>query len=358
MEHYGQLFGSEAATDTSGAYNINPATFFTQDIEKNTEFVFHELYAKEKSYEEYRSTGVHRFSFEVPEFTEELHLAAYYNDAKNSRDTYTETTAYASYGPSDRHIQVRSSNRKIAVGQYAVFHVKSNFPLPYFDWIIISKNIILNSGREYGSDIHPIVNTFSVVVSSEMAPGFHMVVYTVTRPDDYLLSDSAYFPVQAINRHRIEFKLTQVKDHLKDTVEATCRGDPGAVFLSSTVRSALFSTQGKNTITKASILESLHTFENEKRHIHRVFFTDREGTKPDEVTYYPSMDYGVDTNRSFTLNELLIFTDFVAIPQTPLTRQCNVTAEFFPCLHKGCFTKSQICDGRKDCEDGECIIIL
>ena len=248
---------------------------------------------------------------------------------------------------------MRSSNRRIAVGQYAVFHVKSNFPLPYFDWIIVSKNLILNSGREYGSDIHPIVNTFSVVVSSEMAPGFHMIVYTVTRPDDYLLSDSAYFPVQAINRHRIEFKLTQVKDHLKDTVEATCRGDPGAVFLSSTVRSALFSTQGKNTITKASILESLHTFENEKRHIHRVFFTDREGTKPDEVTYYPSMDYGVDTNRSFTLNEILIFTDFVAIPQTPLTRQCNVTAEIFPCLHKGCYTPSQICDGRKDCEDGE-----
>jgi hypothetical protein len=76
-------------------------------VERNTEFVFHELYAKEKSYEEYRSTGVHRFSFEVPEYTEELHLAAYYNDAKNSRDTYTETTAYAGYGPSDRHIQVR-----------------------------------------------------------------------------------------------------------------------------------------------------------------------------------------------------------------------------------------------------------
>ena len=28
-----------------------------------------------------------------------------------------------------------------------------------------------------------------------MAPGFHMIIYSVT-PDDYLLSDSAYFPVQ------------------------------------------------------------------------------------------------------------------------------------------------------------------
>ena len=129
-----------------------------------------------------------------------------------------------------------------------------------------------------------------------MAPGFHIIIYTTTN-DDYLLSDSAYFPVQAINRHKMEFNLNQIKDHQKNTVEATCRGDPGAVFLSSTVRSAVYATQGKNLITKASILESLHTFENDKRHIHRVFWTDREGTTPDEVSYYPSMDYGIDTNR-------------------------------------------------------------
>ena len=101
-----------------------------------------------------------------------------------------------------------------------------------------------------------------------------------------------------------------------NTVEATCRGDPGAVFLSSTVRSAIYATQvlvykailgkidtsisvcnhiykkiikiqkrfqGKNIPTRTSILESLHTFEKDRRHIHRVFWTDREGTTPDKV---------------------------------------------------------------------------
>ena len=351
LAHYGQSFGSDAIYDVINNNDINPAAFITNNVDKNTEFLY-SIYAKEKQFEEYREKGVHRFRFEVPELTEELYLTAYYSDNKNPQNTYTEATAYASYGPRDRHIQVRSSTRNIAVGEYVVFHVKSNFPLPYFDWLIVSKNLILNSGREYGSDIHAVTNTFSLVVSSEMAPGFHIIVHTVTKPDDFMLSNSAYFPVQAINRHKIEFKLTQIKDHLKDTVEATCRGDPGAVFLSSSIRSAVFATQGKNTITKASILESLHTFENVDKHIHRVFFTDREGTKPDEVSYYPSMDYGVDTNRTFELNELLIFTDFVFIPQTPLTRQCNKTAGYFPCLHKGCYTADQICNGYKDCEDG------
>ena len=92
------------------------------------------------------------------------------------------------------------------------------------------------------------------------------------------------------------------------------------MFLSSTVRSAVFATQGKNMITKASVLESLNTFENERRHLHRVFFTDREGTQPDQVHYYPSMDYGPDANRTLELKELVVFTDVLDILRAPLTR--------------------------------------
>ncbi len=61
---------------------------------------------------------------------------AYYRDTEQG-SAYAETTAYAAYAPLDRHIHVRSSNRKISVGEYVVFHVKSNFALLYFDWIIV-----------------------------------------------------------------------------------------------------------------------------------------------------------------------------------------------------------------------------
>ncbi len=105
-----------------------------------------DLYAKEKSYEEYRATGVHRILLDIPDRTEELKLVAYYRDTEQGA-AYAETTAYASYAPLDRHIHVRSSNKKISVGEYVVFHVKSNFALNYFDWVIVSKNLILNSGK-------------------------------------------------------------------------------------------------------------------------------------------------------------------------------------------------------------------
>jgi hypothetical protein len=89
------------------------------------------------------------------------------------------------------------------------------------------------------------------------------------------------------------------------------------------VRQASFATKGKNFITVASILESLHTFENDKRHIHRVFWTDGEGTRTDQVNYYPSMFYGADSNRTFGLKELLIYTNFLKVPQTLYTHQCK-----------------------------------
>ena len=350
LTHYGQLFGSKAAEDTEN--NINPAAFFTDDVDKNTEFIFHEIYAREKSFEEFRNTGVHRFRFKVPKLTEELYLSATYSDPINSRDTFTETTVYGAYGPKDKFIHVRSSTKNISVGHYVVFHVQSNFPLPSFDWIIVSKNILVASGREYGSDIHPAVTTFSIVVSSEMAPGFHIMVYSVLKPDDYLISDSAYYPVNTFNRHKIEFKLNQVKDHSKNTLEAIFKGDPGAVFMTSVTRTFFYSSQGKNSVTETSILESLHTFDKSQQHIHKLYTTDRDALYLDKVTYYPSMDYGVDAKRTFESKNLLVFTDYVYIPQTPLTRQCNISLGMFPCLHKGCYTEAQICNGQKDCEDG------
>ena len=276
---------------------------------------------------------------------------AYYSDAETNQRIIKDTIAYAAYAPKDQHIFIHSSNKNINIGEYVVFHTKSNFPLDYFDWIIVSKNLILNSGRELGSDIFSHTITFSLVVSSEMAPGFHIIVYTKST-DDYLISDSAFYPVNAINRHKIEFAVTQLKDHSKGTIEATCRGDPGAVFMVSTPRQFLFGAQGKNLVTKASVMESLYGFETSTSHVHRVFWTDREGEAPDRTEYYPSMDYGIDSNRTFELQQMIIFTDFVEVPQTILTRQCNRTANQLPCLVKGCYMREEICDGVRNCDDG------
>ena len=152
LKHYGQNYGGGAATETFGEQKINPAFFFNDDTDSNTRLCM-DLFAKEMSFKEYRETGVHRIKFDVPKETETLKLVGYYSDTETNQRIITDTTAYAAYAPKDQHIFVHSSTRNVNIGEYVVFHTKSNFPLEYFDWIIVSKNLILNSGRELGSDI-------------------------------------------------------------------------------------------------------------------------------------------------------------------------------------------------------------
>ena len=160
LQHYGQLTGSSASSDTTynsqgSQFDINPAAFFDdEDTEQNTQFLLG-VYAKEKSYEEYRKSGVHRFTFDVPESAEEIYLTAYYQDSKTTIRAQAETTAYSSYGPEDRHIYIRTNNRYIQVGEYVVFNVNTNFPLDHYDWMIISKVI-----KEINSNILSITLSF------------------------------------------------------------------------------------------------------------------------------------------------------------------------------------------------------
>ena len=62
LDHYGQLYGDEAAGDSTGGggqQDINPAFFFDSDTEANTRLC-QDLFAREQSYREFRETGVHR----------------------------------------------------------------------------------------------------------------------------------------------------------------------------------------------------------------------------------------------------------------------------------------------------------
>jgi len=111
-------------------------------------------------------------------------------------------------------------------------------------------------------------------------------------------------PVDDIKSHSIDLQLNQVKDHLKNTVEVTCRGEPGqlnlsktkqnfnhreiwknsgANFLVSTMRIFNHPAQGIHFLTKPLLLKRLHSFEKDKRHIRKISTTSRGGETPDRV---------------------------------------------------------------------------
>ena len=178
-----------------------------------------------------------------------------------------------------------------------------------------------------------------------MAPGFHVFVHA--NIDGKVISDSAYYPVASINSHPVEVQTVQVKNHLMSSVEVTCRGDPGSVFLVSSTRHSTYPAQGSNTITKSLLLENLHNLEaNASNHLHKIASTDIQDIEPDDVEYYSAPNHEIDSKNTFAARALFFFSNYLTLSES--SNQCN---DSFPCFTNGCFTKEQKCNGVFDCLD-------
>ena len=196
--------------------------------EQNTEeHIYFQDIETENLLQEFRKTGVFLFNLEAPRGAKKIRIHATFEN-ENLGNSEASTIAYAAYSPNSEpcsdssgpkyFIQVHSSTKDVRIGNYVVLHVKTNFPFASFDWMIVSKDIIWNNGRELGNNVHPEVKTFSVVVSPEMSPGFHVIVYTkVPIPKcNQIIADSSYVTldqVSGMHPHEIEFKVTTSTIH-------------------------------------------------------------------------------------------------------------------------------------------------
>lgn len=105
-----------------------------------------------------------------------VRIEATYTDDDGSR-TPASLDVYSYYSPSDKLIQVSTSTKNPRVGEYIIFHVRSNYHVDMFNYVIVSKGMILLSGRE---EMSSSIKTFALSLSPEMAPSATMVIYDIT----------------------------------------------------------------------------------------------------------------------------------------------------------------------------------
>lgn len=308
-----------------------------------------EAIARTYHQESFRTSGIARYKADVPADSQFVRIMAYFKNPDNPL-LKASTEAFKAHAENDHYIHVRSSTDNIAVGQYVIIHVKTNFPFDHFDWMIVSKDIIIHSGREYGDNIHSEVRTFSIVTSPEMAPGFHIFVFAHTNTN-HLVSDSAYYPVESLHSHQVEFKTVQAKNHRMSTVELTCRGDPGSIFLVSPMRHSIFAFQGIFMLTKSYLLQSLHGMEMTAQELHKISTTDLEVEKADNIIYFPSPNREMDTKSIFNAKNLFFFSNYLTLSERNSSKNCSETES--PCMTDNfCFKPAEKCDGIKNCPDG------
>lgn len=227
-------------------------------------------------------------------------LEAYFKDSFGISIKTPELRVYSSYSPSQRLIQISTSTGKPTVGHYIIFHVRANYYVKLFNYIVVSKGIILVAGRE---EMTSMLKTFSFTVSSEMAPAATIIVYDIV-PGGEVIADSMTFPVDGISRNNFTVILNNRKDKTGDTIEVVVWGRPGTYVGLSALDKDLYQLQADNQLSYAYAQQKMITFDNVLRLNNaslNYVWKSHYGTV-DRFIYFPSPTIGIDTNKTFEVS--------------------------------------------------------
>jgi CD109 antigen len=272
-----------------------------------------------------------------------LRLYANYIDPYGER-AQAEILYLSHYSPNNNHIKVTTSTTDGRVGEYIIFHIESNFFMETFQYMVMSKGMILTNGVEAFKDG---VRTMSITLSAEMAPVATMVVWNIGARGN-IVADSVTFPVNGISRNNFTVYVNNRKHRTGEKVEVAIYGEPGSYVGVSGIDNAFYTMQAGNELTYANIITQMSAFDEETNGTFAHRWYSHEGN-PDELVYYPSSTFGIDANRTFEYIGLVVFTDGF-VPRRP--DNCNVTSGYGECLNGRCYRLDKKCDGFFDCEDG------
>lgn len=272
-----------------------------------------------------------------------LSLTAVYVDPKGER-AKADVLMLSHYSPQNNHVKVTTSTTNGRVGEYIVFHIESNFFMETFQYMVMSKGIILMTGVEAFKDG---VRTMAVTLSAEMAPVATMVVWNIGQSGQ-IVADSITFPVNGISRNNFTVLINNRKHRTGEKVEVAIYGEPGSYVGVSGIDNAFYTMQAGNELTYANIITQMSQFDEETNGTFAHRWYSHQGN-PDELVYFPSSTFGIDANRTFEYIGLVVFTDGV-VPRRP--DNCNVTSGYGECLNGRCYRIEKKCDGYFDCEDG------
>lgn len=94
-----------------------------------------------KSERDYTESGVLGFSVIPPDGTEQVILISQYSDM-NGQNSETKQVLFKSPSDFNKYLSLWTSTEEAVVDEYAVFHVKSNFWTPSFQYLVSESFVI------------------------------------------------------------------------------------------------------------------------------------------------------------------------------------------------------------------------
>ncbi|EFA07485.1 CD109 antigen [Tribolium castaneum] len=282
-------------------------------------------------------------AFEDPTQRGSLRIQARFRDGLG-HVAETELLMLSHYSPNNQHIKVFTSTLKPQVGANMIFHIKSNFFIRKFNYMIVAKGIVLVSSDQ---DMFDYISTMAVTLSAEMAPVATIIVWHLGQYGEVTV-DSLTFPVNGISRNKFKVYINNKKARTGHKVEVAIYGEPGSYVGLSGIDRAFYTMQAGNELTYAKVLTKMASFDENINGTHEHIWFSHDGN-PDDLVYFPSSTYGIDANRTFEYAGLVVFSDF-ELPRR--WSRCNATLGWAECLNGACYRFDKRCDYFQDCTDG------
>ncbi|XP_064467422.1 CD109 antigen-like [Ornithodoros turicata] len=289
--------------------------------------------------------GLLVLNVDPPEDSEKILIRATYKDSEDT--VHNEATAVAYYSPKRKYLQISTSTSTGLAGEYAVFHVRSNYYMRSFHYIVLSKGTVLQAGVMKAKGMLKTITTFSVPLSPEMAPAIKVMVFQVSSQGD-MATDAVILPVQGINRGGFTLKKHTRQDRTGNVLELNPVYTTESIVGLSGLDSDLVAVQARNDLTPTSVIESLYRMEEHWGQHTRAVWRDRDG-KPDEAEYFVTQNFASDDNGTFQFSGLVVATN---LNITSFPHMCNESQGQLACVSGQCYPKSAKCNGYKDCDDG------
>ncbi|XP_068231654.1 CD109 antigen-like [Palaemon carinicauda] len=305
--------------------------------------------------------GVGEVTIDIPEETENVKADAILTTSSGLTAADT-LIGVLHHSPRDRHLLIETSTPDASPGQFITLHVRNNFYTKYFNYIIMSKGVVIYSGRQPILDTSvPTVTTFSVPASTEMAPAAYIVAWVVAQ-DGQLVAHGVAVPVNPLGRHQVGIRWNEHKDHSGGSVEMKMLGELGSFFAVSAVWEETHKMESGHDLTEVRVLQ--HMMELEKNdtifdgiqnftmpHLRRAFTRSRDGAGS-TVSFFPTNMVGPDAPSTFNFSNLVVLTDadlFYHPHHASSSPDCN--EQYLRCLTGGCYSYTERCDGVYQCSD-------
>ncbi|XP_045452691.1 CD109 antigen [Melitaea cinxia] len=270
-----------------------------------------------------------------------VRLSATLTDSLGGRAS-ADMRMLAHVSPDHHHIRVSTSTTDAKVGEYVIFHVQSNFYMESFNYVLMSKGIILSSGQEI---MQEGVRTFALSLPAAAAPVATLLVWAHRRRA-LVLADSLTFPVDALAGNFSVF-VNNRKHRTGERVEVAVYGEPGAYVGLSAIDHAFYTMQAGNELTYAKVISKMSHFDESTNGTFAYTWRSHFGDA-DELVYFPSPSFGIDANRTFEYAGLVVLSD-VSVWRRPTL--CNASLGLAECLDGACYPLDKRCDNVADCSD-------